>query len=185
MHGVSGSGKSWLSEQLVPALPAIRIRSDLERKRLAGIAAHQSAAAAVRAGIYSPQFSHRTYATLYDDAEAALRSGFNVIVDAAFLDAADRELFRGLAQRLGVQVVILACNATAQELANRIKARARAGDTISDADTHVLTEQLRQLQPFATNEQSQVITVNTQDSNGLDLVMASLQQRLGTAMSRP
>ena len=33
MHGASGSGKSWLSEHLVPTLRAVRVRSDLERKR--------------------------------------------------------------------------------------------------------------------------------------------------------
>src|SRR6185295_10576983 len=56
MHGVSGSGKSWLSRQLVPELLAIRIRSDLERKRMAGMRPLQSAAAHVREGIYAPQF---------------------------------------------------------------------------------------------------------------------------------
>jgi uncharacterized protein len=93
MHGVSGSGKSWLSQQLVPELRAIRIRSDLERKRVAGMRPLQPAAAHVREGIYAPQFSHRTYARLADSAEACLRAAFDVIVDAAFLDAVDRELF--------------------------------------------------------------------------------------------
>ncbi len=181
MHGVSGSGKSWLSEQLVPALPAIRIRSDLERKRLAGIGVHQSAFAAFQSGIYSPQFSHRTYAHLCECAEAALRGGFNVIVDAAFLDATDRELFRGLARRLGIQVAIVACSAAPEVLAKRIEARTRTGDGVSDANSTVLAEQLRQLQPFAADEQSHVITVNTQDDNALELATAGFRLKTGTA----
>ncbi len=42
MHGPSGSGKSALSEQLVRELGAVRIRSDVERKRLAGGSAMQA-----------------------------------------------------------------------------------------------------------------------------------------------
>ena len=37
MTGYSGSGKSWLSKRLIAGLSAIRLRSDLERKRLAGL----------------------------------------------------------------------------------------------------------------------------------------------------
>src|SRR6185369_9788254 len=51
---------SWMSQRLVPEVRAIRIRSDVERKRLAGIGALESATAAARQGIYSPEFSHRT-----------------------------------------------------------------------------------------------------------------------------
>lgn len=115
MHGANGSGKSWLSERLVPALQAVRIRSELERKRLAGIGTHKSAVG-FREGIYSPGFNHRTYSRLLDCAENCLRAGFSVIVDAAFLDAADRELFQGLALRLRANYLIVSCqlNATQQ-----------------------------------------------------------------------
>lgn len=181
MHGVSGSGKSWLSERLVPALPAIRIRSDLERKRLAGSAAQQNATAEFQSGIYSPQFSHRTYAHLCEAAETALRSGFNVIVDAAFLDAADRDLFRGLARRLGVQMAIVACSAEPQVLAKRIEDRARCGGEVSDANRNVLAQQLRQLQPLSGAEQAHVIAVNTQDGNALDLATSALRSHICTA----
>ncbi len=37
IHGVSGSGKSWASAALVPALPAVRVRSDVERRRIVGV----------------------------------------------------------------------------------------------------------------------------------------------------
>lgn len=37
MHGYSGSGKTTVAESLIEALLAVRIRSHLERKRLAGL----------------------------------------------------------------------------------------------------------------------------------------------------
>jgi uncharacterized protein len=109
VHGPSGSEKSCLSERLVPALHAVRIRSDLERRRLAGIDVQESVAPGLRYGIYSPGFNHRTYSRLLDCTEHCLRVGFNVIVDAAFWDAADRELFQALATRLRAHFLIVSC----------------------------------------------------------------------------
>jgi hypothetical protein len=109
MHGPPGSGKSRLSERLVPALQAVRIRSDLERRRLAGIGAPKFLAAAFRHGIHSPGFNRRTYSRLLDCAENCLSAGFNVVVDAAFPDAADRESFQALARRLRTHYLIVSC----------------------------------------------------------------------------
>lgn len=177
MHGVSGSGKSWLSQQLVPELRAIRIRSDLERKRLAAMRPLQSAAAHVREGIYAPQFSHRTYARLADSAEACLRAGFDVIVDAAFLDAVDRELFRVLAKRLGVRRVIVSCHADPAALAERMIGRASGHSDPSDATLSVLDVQLREIKPFDPAELPQVIAVDTNEPDAIQRTAAAIRDR--------
>ncbi len=176
MHGASGSGKSWLSERLVPALSAIRIRSDLERKRLAGVTGH-AATADVGQGIYTSAFSHRVYARLADCAEIILQAGCNVIVDAAFLDPADRELFQGLAARLRVGYLVVACHADASVLAARIeRTRRRHGHDPSDATTAVLAEQLSSIKPFTSSEQPHVISVNTNDAD----VVITVRSRIRT-----
>lgn len=177
MHGASGSGKSWLSERLVPTLHAIRIRSDLERKRLAGIPG-RSAPANVGQGIYTSAFSHRVYGRLADCAEICLRAGCNVIVDAAFLDAADRELFQGIAARLRVGYLIVACQADAAVLTKRIEERTRLGHDPSDATTSVLAEQLSSIRPFTSREQPHVISVDTRDGDAVQSVKARLRRSL-------
>jgi aminoglycoside phosphotransferase family enzyme len=53
MSGVSGSGKSWLSERIMAELPAIRLRSDIERKRLFGLSRDESSGSGIAGGIYS------------------------------------------------------------------------------------------------------------------------------------
>src|ERR1019366_6515391 len=53
-HGYSGSGKSVLSRHLVELLGAVQIRSDVERKRMHGMAATADAGAASGVGIYHP-----------------------------------------------------------------------------------------------------------------------------------
>lgn len=177
MHGASGSGKSWLSERLVPELPAIRIRSDLERKRLAGLSTTETAAAPIRQGIYSPAFSHRTYARSLECAEHCLSAGFNTIVDAAFLDGSDRDLFRELANRLGVPCFIVACEADADTLADRIRERAARRTDVSDADLSVLDMQLREAAPFDEAEQSCVIAVDTRRAEAVERVVRALERR--------
>ena len=177
MHGASGSGKSWLSRQLVPELGAIRIRSDLERKRLAGRQATQPSAASVREGIYAPQFTHRTYGRMVDCAENCLRAGFDVVVDASFLEVTDRELFRGLAKRFGALCLIVSCQADPITLAQRIEERSAGHSDPSDATLSVLDTQLRAMQPFESSEQPDVVAVDTRESDAIQRVVAAIRGR--------
>jgi aminoglycoside phosphotransferase family enzyme/predicted kinase len=177
MHGASGSGKSWMSARLVPELPALRIRSDLERKRIAGLDARQSAAGDVRKGIYSPEFSHRTYARLAECAEHCLNARFNTIVDASFLEPADRAMFRSLAQRMGVPCYVVSCQADPITLAQRLEERSAAPDA-SDADLSVLDKQLREFKPFEAAEQRSVIAVDTSEPHAVQRVASTIESRV-------
>lgn len=175
MHGPSGSGKSWLSEQLIAALPAVRIRSDLERKRLAGMSSSASAASKPGTGIYAPEMNHRTYARMLECAQSCLQAGFHTIVDAAFLDRSDRELFQGLAARLKSPFVIVSCSADQTTLSARVRARAERGFDPSDADQAVLEAQLRHLAPLDAAEAAAVIDVDTRDNAVVERVVAELR----------
>ena len=177
MHGPSGSGKSWMSERLVPEVRAVRIRSDLERKRLAGIGATASAAAAVRQGIYSAEFSHRTYSRVADCAEYCLSAGLNVIVDAAFLEAADREIFRTLARHMGAGFLIVSCQADSISLAAHILERSARRDDTSDATLAVLDKQLREIQPFEASEQECVIPIEVTEPDAVQRVADAIRAR--------
>jgi aminoglycoside phosphotransferase family enzyme/predicted kinase len=177
MHGASGSGKSWLSAQLAPELRAVRIRSDLERKRLAGIEPSQSAASGVRKDIYSSEFSHRTYGHLADCAERSLRSGIDTIVDAAFLEATDRALFRNLASRLNVSCFIVSCQADPIALAARVLERSQRRTDPSDANLSVLDAQLRGMHGFAADEQHSVIPIDTSEPDAVRRVATAIASR--------
>jgi predicted kinase len=160
MHGVSGSGKSWMSERLITQLGAIRIRSDVERKRLSGVPSSPLETDGFE-GLYTPAMSHRTYARLLDCADQCLKGGFNTIVDAAFLHGEDRRLLADLAAIGGFHFVILACEAELPVLTQRVEQRARRRLDPSNADLTVLTEQLSTLQPLSTSERRRAITLDT------------------------
>jgi predicted kinase len=150
-HGVSGSGKSTLAAGLLEHGGAIRVRSDVERKRLFGLAALQSSTGGSR-NPYDEEASRRTYRRLAWAARAALEAGFPAIVDATFLHKADRAAFRRLATSLGVPFNILVCSVDAGLLRQRLERRQRAGLDPSEATAAVLDMQLKSVEPLTRRE---------------------------------
>ena len=177
-HGVTASGKSWLSEQLVSGLGAVRIRSDLERERLFGATREPG----IGAGAYSPEASHRTYAYLLACADAALASGFTTIVDAAFLRAVDRDMFRALAVRRGVPFVLISCSADRATLETRLAAREREGQDPSQATPALLARQLETIEPLSPDERAACISADTQR---LDVVRSTIDAVHARLMREP
>ncbi len=146
-HGVSGSGKSYLTAQLAEAPGAIRIRSDVERKRLFGLDALENSHSGLEQGLYTADASRRTYERLYTLAEQILTAGYPVLVDATFLEAERRRTFRALAAAWGVPFILLACEADPGTLRGRVAQRRTRGDDAAEADVVVLERQLRHYLP--------------------------------------
>jgi aminoglycoside phosphotransferase family enzyme len=145
-HGVSGSGKSFFTHQLKEALGAIRIRSDVERKRLYGLPPLAASHSEPNQGLYTQQASERTYQHLYQLAEQMLNVGYRVMVDATFLDPKQRQTFRALAERLKVPFILLACSADPITLHERVTKRKAQGEDAAEADSAVLEHQLANYQ---------------------------------------
>ena len=165
MHGLSGSGKTWTSDHLLRELPALRVRSDLERKRLAGLEATAKAAAGIGAGIYAPGFSAKTYDTMAAACETGLRAGFSMIADAAFLRRAERRRFIALGERLGARVGIVSCEADPGTLRRRIRRRSEEGRDASDADLAVLEHQVQHHDPLEDDERDRVLHLDETPSS--------------------
>lgn len=154
-HGLSGCGKTVASNALLQsdANPAtLRLRSDVERKRLFGLTSTARSGSALDAGIYTPDAHARTYAHLYEMAADLLQAGWSVIVDAAFLGHAERQSFRVLAHASGAAFSILAPQATPEQLRERIQARHALGQDASEATLDVLAQQMNTLEPLAADE---------------------------------
>jgi aminoglycoside phosphotransferase family enzyme/predicted kinase len=152
-HGVSGSGKSRQTGQLLERFPgAIRIRSDVERKRLFGLGPLDASGSILGGGLYTPDASARTYQRLHDLADQLLAAGHPVLVDATFMKRAHRQPVRELAGRHGVPFILLDCVADPATLRARVAARQARGDDAAEADVDVLERQLRYDEPPAADE---------------------------------
>lgn len=168
MHGASGSGKSHVSMQLLEASGAIRLRSDVERKRLfvsavTSIATDES----IYAGIYSPQVSAQTYAHLHDLAARILALGYPVIIDATYLKHALRDAAHQTAQAACVPFAIIDCHAPDEVVKARLEQRrlrqvAHNTSDPSDADWHVAQAQKASEEPLTAAELEFTRKIDTQ-----------------------
>ena len=157
--GVSGSGKSTVAKLLAQHAGAVRVRSDVERKRLYALAPDSRPAPGKLATLYGAEATQRTYARLSELARELLAAGISTVIDAAALRRAERDALRALAAECGAHFALLECSAPETELRERITRRLSEAKDASDADLSVLDLQLRVREPIAAEEGA--ITVDT------------------------
>nr|NQY45618.1 AAA family ATPase [Chromohalobacter sp.] len=174
--GVSGSGKSRFTGEMVRRLGGVRVRSDIERKRLYGFEAQ----ADTRAGgdIYTPQASERTYARLAELAGILLESGLPACVDATCLTRAQRAQLCFEAERRGLAVLMVSFEADTQTLRARIEKRAQRGGDPSEAGLEVLERQLARFEPFADDELSHLVHLDTTAPDANLTLVSMIQERI-------
>lgn len=132
--GLPGVGKTWLAKEVAAAEDFDVLRSDVVRKSLAGRDPLDDAAADFGQGLYTPEWTERTYRALLDDTRRRLQRGERVIVDASFGSDAWRAIFLTLARDLSVPAWFVHVTAEAGLVEDRL--RRRVGDA-SDASVDV------------------------------------------------
>ncbi|HEU5095562.1 MAG TPA: AAA family ATPase, partial [Reyranella sp.] len=131
--GLSGSGKTTRALQLAPEIGrapgAVAVRSDVERKRLAGSALEER----MPAGSYTPEASARVYETMMARAGRILRAGHSVVLDAVFARPEERQAAEALAAKVGVPFEGLWLDVPKEVAQARVAARkADASDATPD-----------------------------------------------------
>lgn len=181
-HGYSGSGKTTATQYLVEHSSAIRIRSDVERKRLFELAPHERSQSGLNAGIYSPGAHNQTYRHLEKMAREILQTGFPVIVDATFLKRADREPFKILANMLQMPFYILHLHAEKPTLRQRIIGRQKSEKDASEATQQVLEQQFQNSEELTREEIASSWVINTEHP---DTASTALQELARQIMDNP
>jgi alcohol dehydrogenase, propanol-preferring len=174
--GLSGSGKTWLARQLATRLHLVHLRSDVERKRAAGLEPLAATQSLPGQGLYTDSASAALYRRLAEHSAALLAGGHSVIVDATFAGAQQRRVFRELARKLAVPVLLIHCQAPPETLRTRILLRQQSAADASEADAGVLQWQLEHFEPPAAAEALTCIDADTALPDVVDTVSAQISR---------
>jgi aminoglycoside phosphotransferase family enzyme/predicted kinase len=132
--GLSGTGKSVLARTLAPDLEplpgAVIIRSDVERKHLAGVAEH----ARLPQAAYEPAVSRVVFERMAEKAHRVLAAGHSIVLDSVFAKPEERLLMEKAARTAGIP--LRGFFLTADLTTRMARVTGRSAD-VSDADAAV------------------------------------------------
>jgi len=137
--GLVGSGKSTLAQALAKRMGMTVISSDVTRKRLASVPRSEHRFEEFDSGIYSPDFSRRTYDTMF-----ILDDGGSVVLDASFIKATERQKAAEIAAEAGAQFFTLECNLDEELTRQRLDHRLEE-ESVSDGRWEIYQLQQRLL----------------------------------------
>ncbi len=159
MHGVSGSGKSTVAQEVSKKKQAVILRADAIRKHLTNTPLIKS-----DASIYDKATSDLVYLFLAEKAILLAESGLNVILDATFLQQSRREEVFSKLDESQIQNNILSVVCSEEKAMERIKARVR---DVSDANDKILKMQLDKFAPISESEKNRVIEIQNETTPDL------------------
>ena len=173
--GAAGSGKSSVAGRIVEKIGAIRMRSDIERKRLfrhsAGDAGHTIEE------MYSDDATDKVYNRLLELAETVIGAGYDVVVDATFLKQAQRAPFFGLAKSLGANFLILDISVDLDLARSRIQQRAKDGNDPSEAGIEVMKKQIEVMEPLTEGEKKVAVLIDAGSQKSVDSVNITILKK--------
>ena len=147
MSGVTGTGKSTLASELSRRWGMEHISSDLVRKDLAGIHPLDRQHEPFQEGIYSPEFSARTYDVMLSIAGQRLQTGKSAILDGTFRRGDQRKNAVEMARVTGADCWIVQCVLDEPEARRRLETRTAGGGSPSDGRWELYHLQLQQWEP--------------------------------------
>jgi aminoglycoside phosphotransferase family enzyme/predicted kinase len=176
--GFTATGKSVLARRLAELAGIEVISSDVVRKRLVGLAPVERRFEPFEHGIYSQEFTERTYAALLDEAREHLRRGQSVVLDASFLRRDDRKAAARLAAEEGAQFACLELRASDDAVRARLARRLREGGDPSDARWEIYVAQKRRFQRPGEVPPERLITIDAERrlDRGARAVLRRLRQ---------
>lgn len=169
MHGLSGSGKSYISEQLIKGSQVIRLRSETERNRL-----HKELQKkGKKTQLHSPEINARLSQHLLDLAEQILSLGYSVIVDGTFLKQHFRQKYIDLASKLNIEISIISCQCNEKLLEARLVKGINTRSQDSNFSLERLSHQKSYQQPLNEFEKSVEQMVDTDSDQSINDLLQS------------
>ena len=176
--GLIATGKSTVAQAWADRQGLRYYNSDVVRKELAGLAPQSHQRETANQGIYTSEFTAKTYAALLIHAEQELTQGRGVVLDASYQGKNDRAQVRMLAHRLGVRLYYILCVCPEEEMKRRMAQRALAPQAVSDGRWEIYLKQKERFEAPMELAPDQLITLST--DLPVEAVLAQLSAQLET-----
>ncbi len=160
--GLIATGKSVLAEAWARKRGTAYYNSDRVRKELAGLAPTANGKTTWSQGIYTKEFSRRTYDALLERAGRDLAKGLPVTLDASYHSRAERERVREFARHVGgVRLLFVHCTCPEQEVRRRLEERARDPLAVSDGRWEIYCQQRQSFEAPDELAEDELLTLET------------------------
>ena len=159
--GMIATGKSTLAMAWAKHKQLQYYNSDRVRKELAGIRPTESRRSTVDTGIYTGEFTQKTYQALLEKAETVLRQGDSVVLDASYQLERDRQDVRALAKNLDSRVCFILCQCSEDEMKRRMSLREQDSAAVSDGRWEIYLKQKQRFEPPVELAASELLTIDT------------------------
>jgi len=159
--GLIATGKSTVAQAWAERQDLRYYNSDVVRKELAGLSPQDRQRETTDHGIYTSEFTAKTYGALLERAEHDLVQGQGVVLDASYQRQADRDQVRRLAQRLGVRLYCILCVCPEEEMKRRMAERALDPRAVSDGRWEIYLKQKERFEAPTELAPDQLITLST------------------------
>jgi len=174
--GLIATGKSTVAQAWAKRSGLSYYNSDVVRKELAGLSPQTHQRETADQGIYTSEFTEKTYVALLEGAEQNLAQGQGVVLDASYQRKADRDRVRMLAQRMGVRLYCILCVCPEEEMKRRMAKRALDPQAVSDGRWEIYLKQKERFEAPTELGPNQLITLST--DLPVDAVLAKLSAHL-------
>jgi aminoglycoside phosphotransferase family enzyme/predicted kinase len=156
--GLMGSGKTRQSDELAARAGVRVLHSDVVRKQLAGIDPQDEQKVPFGKGIYSPEWTDRTYRALLYEAKRELARGDSIILDASWSKARHRSAARELAAAREALFGIVECTAPSHVLEARLS---KPGRRVTDGRIELLDDQRASYEAPDADEVDVLVQIDT------------------------
>lgn len=157
--GLPGSGKTVFAQSAVEKLPAICLRSDIERKRLANDLMET----------YGEESKQKVYYFLLAAAASMTEAGMTVVIDASFIKADNRDLFHKMAEKRSIPFAIALVTSDSALMEERLAERSERNDDASDADVDVLMKLKDKWEPLTEAERTYAVEFVNKGNTGFEV----------------
>ena len=160
--GMVASGKSTLAGACALKWGCRYYNSDVVRKELAGVAAASRQNSGYNSGIYSHDFSRKTYDSLISLARKDFEEEANscVILDASYQSLEERRSILS-SFATGYKLLFVYCRCDESVLKRRLEKRLKDPKAVSDGRWEIYVQQKRRFEPPVELPKEQLITLDT------------------------